>query len=125
MTDAVEEIRAREREVISALLNGDVARLDGILAPAFVYTASEIGFRDRSEWLDGVTSYQLDVLEMLEMEIDLYGDAAIVNARVRQHAVIHGLPRIGNFLVTDCWVCLDGAWRIVSRTSIAEPAESL
>src|SRR5680860_214800 len=119
MTTTIEEIRSRERALISAILNADLVTLEGILAPGFVYTASEIGRRDRQEWLDGIASYRLDVFEIFDMAIEPIDDVAIVHARISQDAVIHGHHRLGGFLITDVWVKREGAWLILARTSVA------
>ncbi|MGE3797018.1 MAG: nuclear transport factor 2 family protein, partial [Thermomicrobiales bacterium] len=66
MSDAVEEIRACERRVISAILNRDLVTIDAVIAPEFVYTASEIGRRTRQDWLEGIGSYRLDIFEIVE-----------------------------------------------------------
>jgi uncharacterized protein DUF4440 len=119
MSTATEEIRSRERELISAILNADLVKLETILAAGFVYTASEIGRRSRQEWLDGIAIYRLGVFEIVDMEIEDFGDVALVHARIHQDAEIHGKHRLGPFLVTDVWVRRDGSWQIVSRTSVA------
>lgn len=101
MSTLTEEIRARERDLISAILNADMATLERILAPEFVYTASEIGRRNRQVWLDGIATYRLDIFEILDMAIEGYEDVAVVHARIRQNAIIHGHHREGHFLITD------------------------
>ena len=120
MSTAIEEIRSGQRALVSAILNADVAALDAILAPTFVYTASEIGRRSRQEWLDAIPTYQLNVFEIHDMEIEPHGDVAIVQARISQNAVIHGHQRQGHFLITDVWLCQDGTWKILLRTSVAD-----
>ena len=35
-----------------------------------------------------------------------------MQARISQNAVIHGHQRQGHFLITDVWLCQDGAWKI-------------
>jgi len=116
----VEEIRSRERTLVAAILNRDLATVDAVIAPEFVYTASEIGRRTRDEWLAGIATYRLDIFEIVEMSIQPYGDAAVVQACIRQNATIHGYDREGMFLITDVWIRQNGIWRLVARTSIAE-----
>jgi hypothetical protein len=120
MSDPTEEIRGRERKLISAILNADLAGLEDLVAPSFVYTASELGRRDRQEWLDAIPDYHLAMLEILDMSIEPLGDVAIVHARISQDAVIHDHHRLGGFLITDVWVKHDGAWQILARTSVAD-----
>jgi hypothetical protein len=119
MANDIEEIRSRERVLITAMLNADLATLEEIVAPQFVYTASELGRRSRQEWLDGIPSYRLDVLEIIDMSIERFTEVAIVHGRIRQDAIIHGHHRIGHFLVTDLWLKRDQTWQLVSRTSVA------
>jgi hypothetical protein len=120
MSDSTEEIRGRERSLISAILNADLAGLEELVAPSFVYTASELGRRTRQEWLDAVPKYHLAMLEILDMSIEPLGDVAIVHARISQDAMIHDHHRHGGFLITDVWVKRDGTWQILARTSVAD-----
>lgn len=123
MSEVVETIRARERTLVAAILNGDLATVDAVIAPEFVYTASEIGRRTRDEWLDGISTYRIDVFEIIEMSIEPFGDSAVVQACIRQKANIHGHEREGLFLLTDVWIRQHDTWRLVTRTSIADKQE--
>jgi hypothetical protein len=120
MSTAIETIRARERAVITAILNHDVAALEELVASGFVYTASEIGRRTRQEWLDAMPDYRMGVLEIVEMEIEVFGQVGVVHARIRQDAMIHGHHRLGYFLITDVWVHRDDSWQLASRTAVAD-----
>ncbi len=81
--------------MVSAILNSDVAALEQILAPSFVYTASELGRRSRHEWLRAIPTYRLDVFEIHDMSIEPLGDIAIVHAVYAGEFLAAALPAGG------------------------------
>jgi hypothetical protein len=118
MVSLTEQIRSRERQWMTAILEHDAATLEAILAPGFVYTASDRGRRSRQEWLDDAATYHFTLLELLDADVEHYGAVAIVQARVRQQARLDGRRREGIFLITDVWVRRLGIWQVVTRASV-------
>jgi ketosteroid isomerase-like protein len=118
MSTVVEEIRSRERDWIAAILDCDLARLQDLLAPGFVYTASNFGRLDRQEWLDMVPTYHFTKFELADLAIQAYGDVVVTHGRVSQEAMMDDQVRTGTFLVTNVWVKRDGRWQAVARCSV-------
>jgi hypothetical protein len=57
-------------------------------------------------------------------DVRLYGDIAVVLPHYRQTALVNGVPRSGEFLITDVWVKRNGTWQVVARSSIMIPEGS-
>jgi ketosteroid isomerase-like protein len=114
-----EDALAWEREWLGAILRKDARTLERILAPDFVYTASGHGRSSRQQWLELVaTSYDIQHLEFGDAEVRVYGDVALVLARIRQQATLAGVERTGEFLVMDVWVRGESRWQVTARSSI-------
>jgi ketosteroid isomerase-like protein len=118
MTSAEEEFIALEQAWMEAIQRKDLATLDRILAPEYAYTASGQGRRTRQNWMETVAVYDIEDFTILDIDVRLYGDVAVVLPDYRQTAVVNGEPRSGDFLITDVWVRRDGAWQVVARSSI-------
>lgn len=120
-----------EQEVIDltqawmeAVQRKDTETLERILAPEYTYMASGQGKLSRDEWLDLLRIYDLHGFEFVETDIRRYADVAIVMSRYRQTASVGGVPRTGEFLITDVWTIQEGSWRVVARSSILLPVTS-
>jgi hypothetical protein len=91
------------------------------LAPEYVYTASGHGRWSRERWLDTLAIYDIHRFEIVEISVRRYGEIALVLARYRQDASVGGVPRSGEFLITDVWVRRDESWQVLTRSSIQMP----
>lgn len=118
MTSADEEFIALENTWLGAIQRKDLAALEQILGSDYAYLASNHGRLTRQEWLDNIAAYNISSFTILSIDVRVYGDMAIVFPHYRQEAVFNGVPRSGEFLITDVWVRRDGRWQVVSRSSV-------
>ena len=123
MTTTAQELIDREREWMEAGQRKDMAALERIVGADFVYTASGQGRWPRERWLETVAVYDLEGFAFLDVDVRLYGDAAVVLSRYEQEATVAGARRSGEFLITDVWVRGEGGWQVVARASISAPQQ--
>jgi ketosteroid isomerase-like protein len=120
MTKTTQDLTRLEHTWLEAAQQKDRATLERLLAPEFVYTASNHGRRSRQELLAMGTRYDITRFEFVEMEVRDYGDAAVVVSHYRQEATVAGVPRNGDFLFTDVWVRRGDGWQAVARSSVMQ-----
>lgn len=118
MTAVEEELIAREQEWMEVVRRKDLAALEQILAPEYVYTASGQGRWPRERWMETVPIYDIRHFAFHEVDVHAYGDVAVVLSRYEQKASVAGAQRSGEFLLTDVWVRRNDAWQVVTRSSI-------
>ena len=121
MTATNQELTKLEHAWMEAIQRKDTAALERILAPEYTYTASGQGRWTRQGWLETVAIYDIHRFEFVEIDVRVYGDAAVVLSHYRQDGSVGGAPRSGEFLLTDVWVRRDGTWQVVARSSILMP----
>lgn len=93
----------------------DRGRLDGILAREFTIVGA-VGDLGREAWLERVNeSYAIDEFSYDEIDVEVYGDTAVLTSRYRQTASLDGRDLSGSYLVTDVWVRRDARWQVVRR----------
>ena len=119
-----DELVSRSHAWMEAVQRKDTEALKRILAPEFAYTASGQGKLSRDGWLELLHIYDLHHFEFTETDIRHYAEVAIVISRYRQTASVGGVPRSGDFLITDVWASQEGSWRVVARSSILLTATS-
>lgn len=116
--DDVERFARLESAWMEAVQRKDHMALARILAPEYTYTAGGQGRWSRQQWLDTVAIYDINRFEFLEVDVRRYGDVAVVLSRYWQDGIVSGVPRSGEFLITDVWVMHDGSCQVVARSSI-------
>ena len=99
----------------------DRERLESIVAREFTLVGRS-GSRDREEWIDEWSGpYVIDEWRYEEIEVELYGNTAVLSSRYWQKARHDSADLSGSYLVTDVWVRRDGRWQVVRRMSLALP----
>ena len=56
-------------------------------------------------------------LAQLQLDIDVFGDTAVVHSRYSQVASLNYTSLSNAFRLTDVWNRQDGRWRVVARHS--------
>ncbi len=98
-----------------AELRGDVAFMDGILAPDFIGIGPRGFILDKEGWLARHRSGDLryEAIERDEVTVRTYGDAAIMTSRERTRAKYKGREVPGGpFRTTHVFVKQEGGWRL-------------
>jgi uncharacterized protein (TIGR02246 family) len=118
-------LRAIEEKWNAANLNGDAAALEAIFADTFVMTDGEGKVRPKAEVIrelkSGNVKYQAAKSD--ELQIYIYGDAAVVTGRWRGKFTARGKTTEVVERFTDTFVKQNGAWRCVAShgSNIKQP----
>ena len=125
----VADVLALERRMEEAVLQADVAFLDGVLAEDFTYTHGDgwttggeiLGVDSREEWLaslDGRYSQR----EVDSQQAEIHGDVAITMGRLRARS---GGPvaeqRSFSFWYVRVYAQRDGEWKYLSHRTVHGP----
>ena len=121
---SVEDDRARLAELQHDWMRGvrerDMDRLEEIVAPGFRFTAIHLNPEPmtRDQWMGAAREgYTIMSFAYESMDIDVFGDTAIVHSRYSQVASLHHTSLSNAFRLTDVWSRIDGEWRVVARHS--------
>ena len=116
MSDAsVHELTGLARAWMEAVQEHDRERLEELLAEEFTLVGV-VGELGRTEWIEtAATVYELEEFIFEEIEVEVYGSAAVLSSRYRQVARIGERDLGGDYLITDVWVRRDGRWQVVRR----------
>ena len=111
-----------ETKWVEALVKSDVATLDSIFADTYVDT-DEHSRRTNKEGVFSVLKsgdLTLESIRLSDMQVHLYGDAAVVIGSSEQAGSFLGGPLATKIIFTDTFVKQNGKWRAVaSHRSVA------
>ncbi|MDQ3818406.1 MAG: nuclear transport factor 2 family protein, partial [Acidobacteriota bacterium] len=81
---AEETLRRIENDWAKATLAGDAAAVDKILAPDWTYTDSDGNVMTKADFLSGMRSgsFKATTFTLDDMKVSVYGNAAVVRAKV-------------------------------------------
>ena len=112
---AEDEVVRHEHELREAVRRQDRAALEELVGAEFSLTSDRLNV-GRDEWIAlAVGPFKVRSSELQEARVRVYGDVAVVDARVRQEAALGGAAARALWLVTDVWVRRGGRWQIVKR----------
>ena len=124
MTAADDDDRAQlaqlQRDWMQAVEDRDMERLEEIVSPGFRFTAIHLNPEPmtREQWMDAAREgYTIVSFAYESMDIDLFGDTAVVHSRYSQVASLNYTSLSNAFRLTDVWNRQDGRWRVVARHS--------
>jgi ketosteroid isomerase-like protein len=113
-----------ENKCVEALVKSDIATLDSIFADTYVDTDE----RSRRSGKEDVFSFlksgdlKLDSIKLSDMQVHVYGDAAVVTGSAVQVGSLLGGPIATNVIFTDTFVRQNGKWRAVASHRSVAPA---
>jgi ketosteroid isomerase-like protein len=129
------EIRELEAQFGRAVVAGDRAFYERVLADDFTHTSHAGKFKTRAEWMaenkfdnpqgkpqTGKTTYE--AFEVDDLAVRIYGDSAVVTGRtIPKGRNAKGEPIRGQYRFLRVWVKRGGRWQVVAfqGTRIAEP----
>jgi ketosteroid isomerase-like protein len=131
---AVREIQELETRFGRAVISGNRAFYDRVLADDFTHTSHSGVFKTRAEFMaedkfdekkdvkTGRTRY--DAYDVDDLAIRVYGDTAVVTGRTSPKGVTaQGKPISGQYRYLRVWVKQQGRWQAVAfqGTRIAQP----
>ena len=114
----VHELRRLEHELMESVKGHDVDRLEQLLGREFKLVGRTGRAWPRAEWLAYAAGpYKIDDFTFEEIDVELYGDTAILHSRYRQTAGLDDQDLSHTFVLTDVWVRRYGRWQLVHRHS--------
>ena len=113
-SDAAHEVREVTDRRFAAMVRADTAELDRLLAPDLTYTHSNGRVETREKFLASIASKALVYrsIEPSEVEIRLYGDAAVATGRVEMKVSTGGQDQAFAARFTAVYVRQEGTWRL-------------
>ena len=109
---AQEEIKKIEQERNEALLRHDAATLDRMTSNDYTFINQRGELRTKTEILNGFKSgsFNYDAREISDLEVRVYGDAAVVTGRAKQKGVENNKDYSGDNRFTRVYVKQNGHW---------------
>ncbi len=95
----------------------DLAGLEAVLAPEYVYFSSKGDVLSRQEWLGRLSSdrYKLASTARSEIQAHVSGDAAVVGTRWKGHGTYDGKPFRDDQRCSMALTRATGKWRVLSE----------
>ena len=118
--EAREEVGRLEQEWMEAHQSRDRERLEELVADGFRFTAIHLHPEPmtREQWMGAALGgYRITTFAFEDMDIDIFGDTAVVHARYSQIASYSTVNLSNVFRLTDVWSKHTGRWQVVARHS--------
>ena len=115
-----EELAKLEVGWMQAMQDRDQETLERLVAPGFRFTALHLAPEpmSRQQWMDAAMGgYHIISFAYESMDIDVFGDTAVIHARYSQMASWDQNNLSNVFRLTDIWSRIDGKWQVVARHS--------
>jgi ketosteroid isomerase-like protein len=114
------ELAHLEEEWMSAMQARDMDRLEQLVADGFRFTAIHLHPEPmtREQWMGAAREgYNITSFAFEEMEVDLFGDTAVIHSRYSQVASWEANNLSNVFRLTDIWARGVNGWQVVARHS--------
>jgi ketosteroid isomerase-like protein len=114
------ELAQLQQDWMRAVQERDMDRLEEIVSDGFRFTAIHLNPEPmtRDQWMAAAREgYTIVSFAYERMDIDVFGETAIVHARYSQVASYRHTSLSNVFRLTDVWSRQDGSWRVVARHS--------
>ena len=114
------ELERLEDEWMARMQARDMDRLEELVAPGFRFMAVHLYPEPmtREQWMEAARSgYTIVSYAFERMEVDVFGDTAVIHARYSQLANYEQTNLSNVFRLTDVWSRQDGRWRVAVRHS--------
>jgi ketosteroid isomerase-like protein len=117
--DTREDILAADARRFDAMLQGDLAALEGLLAEDLTYTHSSGKAETRAQFLESLRSGKLRYLaaSRSDVAVRVYGDTAVVTGRAEMKVSSQGQELTLPIRFTEVWVKSGGAWKLAAWQS--------
>jgi hypothetical protein len=113
-----------ENKWVEALVKSDIGTLDSIFADTYVDTDEHSRRSGKEDVFSFLKSgdLKLDSIKLSDMQVHLYGEAAVVIGSAVQAGNFLGGPLATNVIFTDTFVKQNGKWRAVASHRSVAPA---
>ncbi len=118
-----DEVMQAEKAWAAAVMKGDHATLDKLLADGLIYTHSSALVEDKAAYFGKLKAGTLkyESLTHESMTVRAYGNSAILHARARMKGVSDGKPFDTHAVMTHVWVKQGGMWRLAAHQATRLP----
>jgi ketosteroid isomerase-like protein len=105
-----------ENKWVDALAKSDAAALDSIFVRTYVDTDEHSQRSDKQAVLSALKSGDLHIasIKLSDMQVHLYGDAAVVIGAAAQVGNFKGQPLTAKIIFTDTFIKHNGEWKAVA-----------
>ena len=113
------ELARLQEAWMQAVEERDMETLERIVAPEFRFMAIHLNPEPmtREQWMDAAREgYTIVSFAFEHMDIDVFGDTAVVHSRYSQVASYQHVSLSNVFRLTDVWTRADGTWRVSRAT---------
>ena len=121
---SVEDDRNRiaqlQHDWMAGVQHRDMDRLEELVADGFRFTAIHLNPEPmtREQWMGAAREgYTIVSFAYESMDIDVFGDTAVIHARYSQIANYDAVNLSHVYWLTDIWARRDGRWQVVARHS--------
>ena len=114
------ELAHLEEEWMAAMQARDMRRLEELVADGFRFTAIHLAPEPmtRDQWMGAAREgYTITSFAFESMDIDVFGDTAVIHARYSQVARWEGTNLSNVFRLTDVWARGLKGWQVIARHS--------
>ncbi|HLN99138.1 MAG TPA: nuclear transport factor 2 family protein [Pyrinomonadaceae bacterium] len=125
--DTTDTILQIERRIMTAIKNKDALSLAPMLAEEFVYRTHFGAEASKSDFLDSIASFPIEVVSLQgeELKVNVFGETAILTGIQRAEArVPEGEIEESAVAFTDVFVRREGQWLMVLAYGVELPAEA-
>ncbi len=112
-------LQQMERTWAAAEPKHDASAVAPILADTFVETDETGKVTDRKTYLENMrnSEVKLDSVDLDDMKVQRYGDAAVVTGRYTEKTTVNGGPATMTGRFTDTFAKIHGKWKCVASQS--------
>ena len=113
---AEEEIRKAESDRFTAMLKGDAATLEKLLAPELSYTHGDGRVVDKAQFIAELKAgdFKYESIESTDVKVRVFGDTAIVTGGAGMRVVNKGIPAQIRIRYTNTQMRRNGSWQMVA-----------
>lgn len=122
--DSLDEVRRLDSEISVATWTGDAMWFEENLAEDYVLITPGGSMRTKRDVIRELATpgLKMEPFEPREVNVRLYGDAAVVTGRMLQRFTLGGVRYANDLRYTDVYVKRKGKWMLVSgHTSMVAP----
>ena len=114
--NSIEEIRALEVARNKAIVDGDAATLERMTSDDYTFVTLRGELRTKAEIVEGFSTgtFNYASREISDLNIRVYGDAAVVTGRSTQKGTEYGKDYSGDYRFTRVYVKQNGRWVTVA-----------
>ena len=111
------KILALEKEWNTAYKQGDIAKMNSLLADDFIITIEDGRVFSKSGYiaLNGNATVQVEISDMSDLKVRMHGNSvAVATGAYHEKGVSQKKPYEYHDRFTDVWMNLDGRWQVIA-----------